>query len=177
MDPRDATRPCMQTRPGCASSSRPLHSHPCTPRHRRAAAKAWMPLQGNKVTLGGARMHECSAARDATPPIQAMQAGPPGPTFAGHRAKSERACRSIPARNLFCVPGVHLNPSHTRVVHMCWCASCCRPCLLAGNTSLSTAVHLCGVSTFHRSQPSSSPYLACLPSFLKRWQHSVIASR
>lgn len=75
-------------------------------------------------------MHECSAARDATPPIQAMQAGPPGPTFAGHRAKSERACRSIPARNLFCVPGVHLNPSHTRVVHMCWCASCCRPCLL-----------------------------------------------
>ena len=85
-------------------------------------------------------MHECSAARDATPPlIQAMQAGPPGPTFAGHRAKSERACRSIPARNLFCVPGVHLNPSHTRLVHMCGVrlVECCRPCLLADNASLS----------------------------------------
>ena len=89
-------------------------------------------------------MHECSAARDATPPIQAMQAGPPGPTFAGHRAKSERACRSIPARNLFCVPGVHLNPSHTRLVHMCGVrlVECCRPCLLADNHA-SLSVYRC----------------------------------
>ena len=132
-----------------------------------------------RLRWGGARMHECSAARDATPPIQAMQAGPPGPTFAGQSAKSERACRSIPARNLFCVPGVHLNPSHTRLVHMCGVrlVECCRPCLPADNISLSTAVRLCCVSAFHRSQPSPSPYLACLPSFLKRWQHSVIASR
>lgn len=62
---------------------------------------------------------------------------------------------------------------------------CCCPCLLL---SLSTTVHLsavrltvclsvCLCCPSQLFSPTDSPYLACLPSFLKRWQHSVIASR
>ena len=132
MDPRDATRPCMQNRPGCArrdARAASLHSHPCTPgtgEQQQSLGRAY------KVTLGGtnARVQRCQTRHH---PIAAMQAGPPGPTFAGQTSIELSACRSIPARNLLRVPGVHLNQA-TRELCICClvgvCVVCCCPCLL-----------------------------------------------
>lgn len=82
MDPRDATRPCMQTRkmrdlhnnhPLCLLSYT-SRAHPCT--HLRAQASSSRALEAYKVTLG-ARMHECSAARrDTSHPSHPLPALP-----------------------------------------------------------------------------------------------------
>ena len=170
MDPRDATRPCMHAE---RRDARAHHLH----LHLDADDRA---LGAYKVTLGGTNARMQPALPDATPcPIPSHPiAGPPGPTFDLYSTKLS-ACRSIPARNLFCVPGVHLNQA-TQELCICSSLSPARPCLLL---SLSTTIHLfsvclcCPSRLFTTLDLSPSPYLACLPSFLKRWQHSVIASR
>lgn len=140
------------------TTNNPLHSHPCTPgtgEQQQSLGRAY------KVTLGGtnARVQRCQTRHH---PIAAMQAGPPGPTFAGQTSIELSACRSIPARNLLRVPGVHLNQA-TAELCICGIVECCCPCLLL---SLSTSFH-----------PSALSLLSIAPLHPHRTRHISPAGR
>lgn len=135
MDPRDAPRPCMQSRPGCARreqervhTTNPLHSHPCTPgtgEQQQSLGRAY------KVTLGGtnARVQRCQTRHH---PIAAMQAGPPGPTFAGQTRTSSNRVERLPidtGKEPFARTGGTSEPSHRK------------SCAYAAFSSV--AVHVC----------------------------------
>ena len=170
MDPRDATRPCMHAE---RRDARAHHLH----LHLDADDRA---LGAYKVTLGGTNARMQPALPDATPcPIPSHPiAGPPGPTF-DHYSTKLSSLSIDTGKEPFLRTGGTSEPSHTRVVHM-QLVEPARPCLLL---SLSATVHLssvclcCPSRLFTTLDLNPSPYLACLPSFLKRWQHSVIASR
>jgi hypothetical protein len=119
------------------------HSHPCAP----AAAEAWKRLQGY---VGGTN----AALPDATQPIAAMHAGPPGPTFAGRAQQSERLPIDT-GKEPFARTGGTSEPSHSE---LCICAlvGCCRPCLLLCISICLPAFICCSVSAAHRSSSPSS---------------------
>lgn len=145
MDPRDATRPCMHAE---RRDARARTTSTSTPRCRRQSLGS---LQGY---VGGARMHECSQrcqTRHLVPsqaiPLPALPA-----QLSTSTPRNSAACRSIPARNLFCVPGVHLNQA-TQELCICSSLSPARLCLLL---SQSTTIHLSSVSAVHRASSPSS---------------------
>lgn len=105
----------------CARCSSPLAS--MHSRHRRAATEPWKRLQGY---VGGTN----AALPDATQPIAAMHAGPPGPTFAGQTANRVERLPIDTGKEPFARTGGTSEPSHRRVVHLLSCWVCCRPCLL-----------------------------------------------
>jgi hypothetical protein len=129
------TRPCML--PGICEQQRQLALHTSSTHiHARRATATGEQQQPWKVTLGD----ECSGA-DATHEHSALATRSTRPNFrTSGRADGESlllpvpACRSIPARNLLHVPGVHLDQAtptaRERVVHMhaeylcSWSASC-----------------------------------------------------
>ena len=127
----------------------------------------------------GARMHECSQrcqTRHLVPsqaiPLPALPA-----QLSTSTPRNSAACRSIPARNLFCVPGVHLNQA-TQELCICSSLSPARPCLLL---SLSTTIHtsllsLLSIESLHhpRSQPIAlSRLLAVFSETLAAFRHSL----
>jgi hypothetical protein len=149
MDPRDAlARAC---RPGCARRS-------ALALHRRAAALEGYVGGTNAAVQRRDTTHSGHASRLRRPNFRTPR-----------RAESvwESACRSIPARNLCCVPGVPLDQAtptaRERVVHMHAEASC--PCLQSPSTSssslsVSAAAHRCSLPSSH----AVSRLPACLPA-------------
>ena len=104
--PKRRTSPVHAEQAGmCEESDVPTRIHA-----RPAAAEAWKRLQGY---VGGTN----AALPDATQPIAAMHAGPPGPTFAGRAQQSERLPIDT-GKEPFARTGGTSEPSHSRVVHM-----------------------------------------------------------
>jgi hypothetical protein len=164
--PKRRTSPVHAEQAGmCEESDVPTRIHA-----RPAAAEAWKRLQGY---VGGTN----AALPDATQPIAAMHAGPPGPTFARRTPQSERLPIDT-GKEPFARTGGTSEPSHSE---LCICANCwVLPSMFAAMyLYLSTSFHLllCLCCPSQLFALIASPYLACQPSFLKRWQHSVIASR
>ena len=182
MDPRDATRPCLQNRPGCARRdgsrmrARLLSTRIHAPPAQASSSRALDAV--TRLRWG----HECSAARrDTTHSGHACRPSRPNFRRARLLLLPDRVER-LPidtGKEPFARTGGTSEPSHKRVVHVlsCWGVCCVLLSMFAAiSIALSTTVHLSSVSAAHRASSPSS-YLACLPSFLKRWQHSVIASR
>jgi hypothetical protein len=176
--PRDATRPCIPTgmceemrqqhEPRLDSQSRTAHTMP-TLHTNRPHASMYRTAAPWKVTLG-----HTSDSHQRRPCIPSR---PSRPNFHSSRRAEDipaGACRSIPARNLSHLPWVHLDQATTvgcaRVVHIRVEHLCPRLAVVSTNsTSVNSSFCLC--LSLLAIAPSISP------ASLKRWQHSVIASR